>query len=200
MTLIYTVGHSTSTPEHFVKLLLDQRVTAVADIRSAPYSRFAPQFNQDNMRKELAKHAIDYVFLGRELGARSDDPNAYVDHQVQYSRIAASKSYRSGIDRLLAGANQHSIAVTCTEKDPIDCHRTVLVSETLRKLGVRVRHVLSDGSTESHEEAIMRIRRQFDLADPDLLHTDEELESDALRRQELLIAYVRPDPEGDLGA
>lgn len=193
--MIYTVGHSTSPFEQFAKLLADQNVTAVADIRSAPYSRYAPQFNRDSMRKQLADQRIDYVFLGRELGARSEDPNAYVNRQVQYSRIAATDSYQAGIDRLIAGAARHMIAVTCTEKDPIDCHRTVLVAETLRKRGVDVRHILHDGTTEPHVSTVMRIRRQHGLADPDLLHTDEQLEEDALRRQESIIAYVESAPE-----
>ena len=80
--LIYTIGHSTHTSEAFLELLRKHNVTAVADVRSAPFSRFNPQFNKDALQGTLGEHGIKYVFLGRELGARSDDPACYENGRV----------------------------------------------------------------------------------------------------------------------
>ncbi len=98
---IYTIGHSTHTIEAFLELLRKHGVTAVADVRSAPFSRFNPQFNKDTLQGTLAAHGIKYVFLGRELGARSDDPACYENGRVQYARLARAASFHSGLDRVV---------------------------------------------------------------------------------------------------
>jgi uncharacterized protein (DUF488 family) len=91
---VLTIGHSTHPIETFLGLLHQHGVTAVADVRSAPYSRFNPQFNKDALEHDLKEHGIRYVFLGRELGARSDDPSCYDKGRVQYGRLARTCSCR----------------------------------------------------------------------------------------------------------
>ena len=86
-------------------------VTALADVRSAPYSRFNPQFNKDALVRELKVHGIKYVFLGRELGARTDDRSCYENGRVQYRRLALTELFRDGIERVLTGASKHRIAL-----------------------------------------------------------------------------------------
>src|SRR5437016_2803886 len=107
---VYTIGHSTHPLENLVALLLRHGITAVADVRSAPFSRFNPQFNKDALNRDLNESGIAYVFLGRELGARSDDPACYADGRVQYARLAETELFRRGIDRVVRGAEEHRIA------------------------------------------------------------------------------------------
>lgn len=195
---VFTIGHSTTDVDTFVGLLGEHGIEAVADVRSVPHSRFSPQFNRDALRRKLNRRRIDYVFLGSELGARSSDPASYVHGKVQYERLAEAAAYKSGIDRLVRGAEAHTIAVMCTEKDPVDCHRTLLVSKSLEAEGLTVGHIRHDGPVESHADVLLRIRRLHGLDEPDLFSTEDELLAEAVRRQESQIAYVIPSQGEEL--
>lgn len=151
MSTIFTIGHSTHPINVFVNLLRRHGVTALADVRSAPYSRRNPQFNREALEAALAAQGIRYVFLGRELGARPADPALYVDGIAQYDRIAQTPLFDAGIARVLRGMQDHTIALMCAEKDPADCHRTHLVAPALVKRGVEVRHILADGMIVPHD-------------------------------------------------
>ncbi|GAA4536709.1 DUF488 domain-containing protein [Amycolatopsis samaneae] len=194
---ILTIGHSTHDFPTLVGLLCQHGVTAVADVRSVPASRFTPQFNRDSMERGLRKVDIKYVFLGKELGARTEDLSCYVDGRVQYSRLAQNSDFVSGIDRLLKGAQAERIAILCTEGEPLDCHRTVLVARVLTEHGVTIEHIHGDGQIESHASAMERLMTKFGLAEADLFHTRTERLGEALRRQELRIAYVNEELRTD---
>jgi uncharacterized protein (DUF488 family) len=185
-----TVGHSTHEISYFIGLLRSNSVTAVADVRSVPASRYSPQFNRAPLERSLSSVSIKYVFLGRELGARSDDPNCYEAGKVQYDRLAKTELFQVGIERLLLGATKETIAIACTERDPLDCHRTLLVATQLVAHGATVGHILFDGRIESHDAAMLRLRAIHGLAEPDLFHSAAELLATAMDRQESRIAYV----------
>jgi uncharacterized protein (DUF488 family) len=188
--LVYTIGHSTHTIEVFLELLRRRGVTAVADVRSAPFSRFNPQFNKDTLQGSLAAHGIKYVFLGRELGARSDDPACYENGRVQYARLARTASFRAGLDRVMEGASVCQIALMCAEKEPLECHRTLLVARALAAQGVEIAHILADGNLEPHERAMTRLLDVIGLPQQDLFSSREQLIEEAMARQEQRIAYV----------
>lgn len=187
---VLTIGHSTHTLEAFVALLKQHGVTALADVRSAPFSRFNPQFNKDALEADLKAHGIKYVFLGRELGARSDDQSCYENGRVQYERLARTELFHSGLERVVRGAQEHTIALMCAEKEPLDCHRTLLVARALDDLGVPVEHILVDGRLESHGDAMLRLLDVVGLPREDLLQSRQELIDQALTRQEERVAYV----------
>lgn len=190
---LLTVGHSTHTIEYFISLLRGHEVTAVADVRSVPASRFTPQFNGETIRLALEHAGIRYVFLGNELGARSSDPRCYIDGKVQYGRLSETPEFAAGIDRLIDGAGRERIAIMCTEQEPLDCHRTVLVSRVLGARGMQVSHIHSDGSLEGHDDAMIRLRAGYGLDQPTLLDSSTELLSRALALQEAKIAYVNTE-------
>lgn len=186
---IYTIGHSTHELESFIGLLTPNAITAIADVRSVPASRFNPQYNRDPLKRALLQAGVEYVFLGRELGARSDNPSCYVGGKVQYDRLAKQPAFRAGIQRLLRGRKEHRIAIMCAEADPLDCHRTLLVARALAHEGVNVMHIRRNGVLEQDADAMLRLRRKFGLAEDALFESDDLL-ADALRRQEEEIAYV----------
>jgi len=188
---VYTVGHSTHTIEHFIEILQQNGVSVVVDVRSSPYSRFNPQFNRETLAISLREHDIKYVFLGEEFGARSSDRSCYINGKVQFDRLANTDLFRSGINRVRLGVERgYRMALMCAEKDPLDCHRTVLVSRSLEKEGFYVVHILSDGSTESQSSAIERLVKQFKMHQSDLFLSDSELIEKAFERQEEKIAYA----------
>lgn len=155
--VIYTIGHSDHTIERFISLLKQHGITAIADVRSAPYSRYHPQFNKDALAAALEKKGIAYVFLGKELGARPDDPVCYESGRVDFSRVAARGEFKSGLERVLTGSKKYRIALMCAEKEPLDCHRTILVCHHLKLQGVSIKHILYDGTLEDHRDAESRL-------------------------------------------
>jgi uncharacterized protein (DUF488 family) len=159
-------------------------------VRSAPFSRYNPQFNKDTLQGSLAAHAIKYVFLGRELGARSDDPSCYEGGRVQYARLARTTSFKAGLDRVVEDASEYRIALMCAEKEPLECHRTLLVARALVALGVNIEHILADGTLEPHESAMTRLLDIVGLPQEDLFSSREQLVEEAMARQEQRIAYV----------
>lgn len=189
---VLTVGHSTHSIDAFVDLLLRHQVTAIADVRSTPYSRFTPQFNREALAHTLATHRIRHVFLGHELGARSEDPSCYVDGRVQYSRLANTQSFAIGIERVLRGAEHHRIALMCAEKEPLDCHRTLLVARALSDRGLSIQHILADGRMEPHETTMNRLLDLVGLPRQELFRTRDQLLAEALAAQEERIAFVDP--------
>lgn len=194
---VLTIGHSTHDLPSLVRLLRQHEVTAVADVRSVPVSRFTPQFNRGSLERGLREAGIEYVFLGKELGARTEDTNCYVDGRVQYSRLAQTPEFVRGIERLVKGAQTERIAVMCTESEPLDCHRTVLVARVLTEHGVTIDHIHGDGRIERHAAAMERLMVRFGLAEADLFRTPAERLEEALSRQEHRIAYVSEELGAD---
>ncbi len=187
---VFTIGHSNHTTERFLALLILHAVTAVADVRSAPYSRFAPQFGKQPLERTLRAADIKYVFVGRELGARSSDPTCYEGGRVRYDRLAETDLFQSGLDRLVRGSERETVAVLCTEKDPLDCHRTLLIARALMGRGLRVDHILADGSLEPHDDSMLRLIDKTGQPPPDFFTSTEERIRKALKDQEARIAYV----------
>jgi uncharacterized protein (DUF488 family) len=192
---VFTIGHSNHTVERLIELLVEHHVTAVADVRSAPYSQMHTQFNRENLATALKQHTIAYSFVGRELGGRPTDKTCYENGRVQYRRVAATTAFRRGVERILTGARCYRIALMCAEREPLDCHRTLLVAPELEKSGVHVIHILADGTTESHSDAMVRLLRLHGLADEDLFRSRSELIEEACYRQQERVGFVeKPVP------
>lgn len=190
--VVYTVGHSTLPLAEFIRILARNEIAALADVRSSPYSRFNPQFNREGLSNELRGRGITHVFLGKELGARSDEPSCYKDGRVQFDRLAATTVFKNGIERIKKGASRHKIALMCAERDPLECHRTILVARELEKNGIEIRHILSSGNIESNEDAMDRLIRMHGLDNDDLFRSREEIKNEAYDKQAKVIAYVKP--------
>lgn len=159
-------------------------------MRSAPYSRLNPQFNREALDLSLKEHGIKYVFLGRELGGRSHDHASYENGRVRYAHLARTELFRTGIERVIRGADEYRIALMCAEKEPLDCHRTLLVARALDELGVTVDHILADGRLEGHGDAMLRLLDIVGLSSEDLFLSKQELIAQAVARQEERVAYV----------
>jgi uncharacterized protein (DUF488 family) len=157
MRQLYTIGHSNHSADAFGALLRRHQIEVIADVRSRPYSGRFGHFSRQPLHANLQAVGVRYVFLGRELGARRDEPECYVDAQARYDRIAALPAFKAGIERLLSGACDYRIALLCAEHDPLACHRTILVGRELAKHTVALRHICRDGAIEEHERAQARL-------------------------------------------
>lgn len=191
---IFSIGHSNHSMDKFLCLLENSKINMVVDVRSAPFSRMFPQFNQDTLKKYLGENSIGYLFLGDQIGGRSNDPEDYLDGQVLYKALAQKEGFKTGIERLKDGSAKYRIALMCSEKEPLDCHRTLLVSQALASRDIPVGHIHADGTVEAHKDALARLLTLHNLSSPDLFSDDKERVQEALTLQEKKIAYQLPKP------
>lgn len=189
---VFTIGHSNHPADAFLALLQQHGVDEVIDVRTSPYSRYATQFNHDVLSELLDRTGIGYVSLGGELGGRPSDRSCYdADGRVQYDRVAETDLFDDGIRTVIHRADGCQIALMCTEKDPLECHRTLLVARALAQRGVAVEHILSDGRLESHDSAMDRLMDSFKLPNNgDMFSSREDFVADAVVRQAKKMAYV----------
>ncbi len=159
MKELFTIGHSNHPIDYFVDLLLAHRLSMIADVRSSPYSKYSPHFNKDALESTLRNVNIDYMFLGRELGAQRSEHDCYIYGQAKYDRIAKLSSFRRGLEIVLQGVELHRIAIMCSESDPIACHRTILVCRELKKIcpDLKITHILGDSTEERQETSEKRL-------------------------------------------
>ena len=193
MSNIYTIGHSAHEIESFVTLLTKSNIAAIADVRSAPYSRRHPQFNREALGNTLESRGIRYVFMGAELGGRGSNEAARgARGRVSYASMAETSAFNEGVKRIIAGSQRMAIALMCAEKDPLNCHRGILISRHLVAHGTPVMHIHADAHIESHRDAETRLCQMFGLHEPDMFRTDDEILAEAYERQEARSAYVPP--------
>ncbi len=159
LTVVYSIGHSTLDCDVFLALLEQHGIRTVVDVRTSPYSRFAPHFNQRELRSALRGRGIGYAFGGEKLGGRPSDPALYKNgvvpeghadylNLVDYPAVAREPWFREGVERLLELAAEAPTAMMCSEEDPHRCHRHHLVAQDLLERGVAVRHIRRDGRIE----------------------------------------------------
>jgi uncharacterized protein (DUF488 family) len=194
---VYTIGHSTHAMKQLVELLDLYGVDAVADVRSHPYSGFNPQFNRESLDADLRRASISYVFMGHQLGARTDERHCYVDGSVDFDLLASTQPFQDGLARVSKGAKSSRIALLCAEKDPLACHRGVVVCRYLAGLGVGARHILADGQLEDHGRSVTRLLDEVGMANGDLFRTEDELviEAYGVRGRQIAHADDHPSPE-----
>ncbi len=196
---VFTVGHSNHSLEDFIKLLLRHRVDEVVDVRSSPYSRYMPHFNRDVLEEALEQIGISYVFLGGELGGRPADRACYdANGRVRYDLLANTDPFDDGIRQIMRRADDSRLALMCTEKEPLECHRTLLVARGLVEREVDVEHILASGGIERHEDAMDRLMDIFKLPhNGDMFRSRSDVIDEALARQSQKVAYVgEPMPVG----
>jgi uncharacterized protein (DUF488 family) len=189
---IWTIGHSTHAFEQFLALLRGVGVTALADVRTAPYSRRSSHFNRDELTDRLQQASVGYVFLGAELGGRPRDRAFYREGVADYEQMATAPEFQRGLERVIAGSRKHRIALMCAEHDPLDCHRCLLVGRALAARGLRIRHILPDGETVSQPEIEDKLLQLAGQGADDLFMPRDERLAKAYRDRARKIAFAEP--------
>ena len=196
-TTLFTIGYSGRSLDEFIALLEQYKITALCDVRSMPYSSRNPQFNREPLQQDLKLRNIEYVFLGEELGARSKDPFSYVAGKALYSKIAELPLFKQGLERIKLGMEKNYVlALMCAEKDPLLCHRTILICKNLRDANIDIRHIIDNKSTETQSDLEQRLVKQLKIY-PDLFKDTEPsaLVERAYDIQGDRIAYVEKDAQ-----
>ena len=169
MPTVLTVGHSNHQVGRLIELLRLHDVSLLVDVRSQPYSRFAHQFNRENLQPVVTNAGLRYLFLGEVLGGRQLGRITDVQERVAaYDRLATSAQFQRGLDLVLEAAASSTVAILCAEEDPTECHRRVWVARGLRERGAAVQHIRGDGRLDA-DEALRRLEppagRQLGLFD-----------------------------------
>ncbi len=191
---ILTVGHSSLSYEEFFKLLREASVTAIADVRTVPFSRRNPQFNRDTLRAQLRMDKIAYVFLGDELGGRPKEQHFFCDGVADYEKMAQSSDFERGLQRVVEGAKQYRVALMCSEHDPLECHRCLLVGRALHGRGVTVKHILSDRTIVNQSDLEKRLLKWSRQGGEDLFENYENRLAAAYRKRASKVAYSERFP------
>ena len=148
-TQIFTIGHSNRTWETFSPLLLDNDIELLVDVRSNPVSRFAPFANQRTLPDLLDSVGIDYEFMGGPLGGKPADPAMYgAKGKPDYNKMRSLDEYRDAIDQLVGMASRRATAIICSEEDPSQCHRRLLLGPSLEASGCESEHIRRDGAIQ----------------------------------------------------
>ena len=181
---LFSVGHSNHDWPRLLALLHGAGVTAVADVRSSPYSKRYPHFNKGPLESALLASGIGYVYLGDLLGGRPNSRALYdSEGRADYDAIRATPAFRRGLERLLEGAARYRVAMLCGEDDPLDCHRGLMITPALGELGVSPRHLRKDGTVETTAAMEQRLLKETKLDErlqADLFHTPDEAEIRAI--------------------
>ncbi len=179
---LFSIGHSNHDYERFLALLKAAQVTAIADVRTQPYSRHTPAFNADALKSSLKNDGIAYVFLGQPLGGRPSNKALYCEGVADYEKMAGEAEFHDGLERLLKGAQDHRIAMMCSEQHPLDCHRCLLIGRALLQKDRDTQHILPDGSHISQSQIEIQLLELSNKVQDDLF-------ADATQR--LNIAYAQ---------
>lgn len=156
MTRLFTIGHSNIAVDDFLTLLGQHGVEVLVDVRTAPYSRYCPQFNRPELQRAVESAGLCYRFAGQALGGKpADEALRGEDGQPDYDKIAATHQYQDGLQWLQALAEDCCVAIMCSEADPMHCHREKLIARSLRARGVEVLHIMPDGcAARAAQEAL----------------------------------------------
>lgn len=199
---LFTIGHSQHNINYFIGLLKEYSIDYLLDVRSTPYSKYAEQYNKDNISKELDFANIRYNFMGKYFGARPQNLDLYSNEgYLDFEKVKKSPNFNKGIENVIVGLNQgHRIALMCTEKEPIDCHRAILVARTFEMQMIYAKHILPDGKIltqlQLNEQLLQKYffnRKQLSLSTYGKEITEQEYLIEAYKKRNKEIGYYIND-------
>jgi uncharacterized protein (DUF488 family) len=186
---LYTIGHSNDRIERFLELLSATAITLVADVRSVPFSRRYPWFSQSKLAPALEAQGIGYRAFGETLGGRPNDPALFRDGVADYPAVAKTSIFQAGLDAAIAASKGQRLCLMCAEREPLDCHRCLLVARAAAGRGLSVGHILGDASVEPHaatEDRLIVLTR----VKPDLFIADRHTTlAEAYRKRAKTVAF-----------
>jgi uncharacterized protein (DUF488 family) len=186
---LFSIGHSNIAAERFLALLRHAGADAIADVRSTPFSRHFPWFSSKTLAATLAQHGMTYLTYGDALGGRPRDAALYRDGVADYEAMARQPDFQVGLDRLLADAARARVCLMCAEREPLDCHRCLLVARALAERGLAIGHILHDGTVEPHAVTEQRLLALTGASDDLFVTGQDERLASAYRRRARAVAY-----------
>ena len=186
---LFSIGHSNIAAERFLALLRNVGVDTIADVRSTPFSRRFPWFSGKTLAAALTQHGMTYLAYGDALGGRPRDAALYRHGVADYEAMARQPHFQAGLDRLLADAARSRVCLMCAEREPLDCHRCLLVARSLAERGLTIGHILHDGTVEPHAATEQRLLALTGASDDLFVTGQDERLAAAYRRRARAVAY-----------
>jgi len=163
---LYSIGHGNKEIEAFIQELKTFHIEYLVDVRSKPYSKWNPQFNQPTLDLELKNHGITYIYLGEFMGGLPEDKTCYIDGKVVYDLIKEKNFFKEGLERLItANSRNIKLAIMCSETKPQECHRSKLIGQELLKKGISLNHIVSKNMVISQETVINELTKGLGMID-----------------------------------
>lgn len=195
MNKVFTIGYTSFEIDKFIQILKKFNITCLIDVRSFPKSSYYKYFDDNNLSRLLKENNILYRNYKEEFGARQENKDFYnKDGYLDFNVFANSEQFNQGIDKIKkAQAMGYVVCLMCAEKDPINCHRTILIARNLDKKGFEVEHILATQETCSQKDIDKRLlddffpnRQQISLFADNNLSEEEQIEkSYQLKNQEI---------------
>lgn len=159
---LYSIGHGQKSFEELIQELLSFNINFLVDVRSTPFSKWAPQFNQGTIENLLRATTIRYAYMGDVIGGRPLDDSCYdEDGFFDYHKMALMPQFIQGLHRLIdANAKHLTVAVMCSESNPAECHRSKLIGRELYfGPGIAMTHIIAPGKSRSQIEIMTELDR-----------------------------------------
>ncbi len=194
----FTIGHSNHSIKDFVTIVKNNHINCIIDVRSSPYSAYSSQFNREYLNDYLKRESIRYIYMGDSLGARYENKNLlFSNGKVDFSKVCLTQKFIDGIKRVIDGLKKgFRIALMCSEKNPFDCHRFVLVSKGLQDEGIEIQHILPERIVSNLELEDMLFEK-YKVSKCDLFHTEKENLELVYKKRNADIGYNALTKEGD---
>lgn len=190
MNTLYTIGYSSFEMTSFINTLQKHNINAIADVRSLPYSKFKPDFNREQLSEILKENSIRYVFLGNSCGARIKDPLCFINEKASYKSITETIQFKKGLSRIIKGLQKYTIALLCAEKDPINCHRNILICRNLKDFDIEIIHILESDFIERNTHSEERLLNDFNFDQNELFLSKDELLEEAYDKKIASIMHI----------
>ncbi|MCQ2965957.1 MAG: DUF488 domain-containing protein [Alphaproteobacteria bacterium] len=163
---IFTIGHSVHRIDDFIDLLKSYQIDYVIDVRSDPHSKYAYEFNKENLKPAIEKNLLNYVHMGKYFGARREDMSLYSRKEngkryLDFDKVRSSEDFLKGYESICRGVEKFNIAFMCAEKNPMDCHRAIMVSKAFTDHGYKVKHILEDGTIETQNQLDQELLNKY---------------------------------------
>ena len=163
---LYSIGHGNRKQEELLELLQRYGIQYLLDVRTSPYSKFNPQFNQNELKHFLLQNGTIYVFMGDTLGGRPEDESCYTDGKVDYEKIKTKDFFKIGIDRLKTAYKKNiPIVMMCSESKPQECHRSKLIGTYLQNEDIRVIHIDEKGKEKNQDDVMLLVTKGKNAVD-----------------------------------
>ena len=160
MSTLYSIGHGNKTFEEFEEELRSFNIQYLIDVRSKPYSKWNPSFNQDMLKYLLKESGFIYVYMGDTIGGMPSDSSCYTDGHIDYAKVKEKEFFKEGFTRLLTAAEKElSVAIMCSESEPDKCHRSKLIGQELMKYGISLNHIVGVEKIQSQETVMAKLTK-----------------------------------------
>ena len=195
ISCIYTIGYSAFSIDEFIETIKNFGISCVIDVRSSPFSNYYADYNKDTLERTLKEHNILYRNYANEFGARQTDLMFYTGDIVDFDKFIKSDQFLEGVSKVNKGIERgYSFVLMCAEKDPIKCHRSIMLGKGFSENGFDVKHIVSKTEIESQRELEERLLEMYhhDRFQLNFFCEEQsysELLADSYKKQNLAIGY-----------